>query len=74
MKIEILDLAKEDLIEAYFFYEEQESGLGDYFLLNLYADIELLTMFFGIHRKVYKKILPLPVKKISIYNLLYYSR
>jgi hypothetical protein len=35
MKIQILDLAKADLIEGYHFYEEREAGLGDYFLNNL---------------------------------------
>ena len=54
MKLEILDLAKDDLIEAYYFYESQENGLGNYFLSNLYQDIESLTIFAGIHRQVYK--------------------
>jgi hypothetical protein len=38
MKIQILDLAKADLIEGYHFYEDREVGLGDYFLANLYTD------------------------------------
>ncbi|MBN8420081.1 MAG: hypothetical protein J0L73_14280 [Verrucomicrobia bacterium] len=40
MKIQILDLAKEDLIEGYRFYEDVEAGLGGYFLTNLYTDID----------------------------------
>lgn len=54
MKIEILDLAKDDLISWFHFYEEKEAGLGDYFLSNLFSDIESLKVFGGIHRKSYK--------------------
>ena len=36
MKIEILDQAREDLIEGFYFYEDQQAGLGSYFLTNLY--------------------------------------
>ncbi|HMB96959.1 MAG TPA: hypothetical protein VKM36_00635 [Balneolaceae bacterium] len=54
MKLEILVLARNDLIEGYRFYEKQQSGLGDYFLVNLYADVESLKIFAGIHKKVYK--------------------
>ena len=54
MKIKILDLAERDLIEGFRFYEAQESGLGSYFLTNLYADIESLRIYFGIHERPYK--------------------
>ena len=54
MRIEILDQATEDLIEGFRFYEEQQTGLGSYFLTNLYADIESLRIYGGIHRKAYK--------------------
>ena len=50
MKIKILDLAEKDLIEGYRFYEAQQEGLGNYFLNNLYADIESLRSNAGIHR------------------------
>jgi hypothetical protein len=55
MRIEILDQAERDLIEGFRFYEEQEEGLGSYFLTNLYADIDLLHSLAGIHFKAYKK-------------------
>ena len=42
MNLHILDFARDDLIEGYFFYEDIESGLGDYFLACLYSDIEAL--------------------------------
>lgn len=53
MKIEILDQAKHDLIEGFRFYEEQGAGLGSYFLTNLYAEIESLKIYAGIHNKPY---------------------
>jgi len=54
MRVSILDAARDDLIEGFRFYEEKESGLGDYFLSSLYADIEALKIFFEIHPKAYK--------------------
>lgn len=47
MKIEILDEAEDDLIEGFHFYEAQQSGLGTYFLTNLYGDIESLRLHGG---------------------------
>ena len=49
--IEILDQAREDLIEGFHFYEEQQAGLGSYFLSNLYADIESLLLYSGSTKK-----------------------
>ncbi len=40
MKILVLDQAVEDLIEGFHFYEDQQEGLGAYFVANLRADIE----------------------------------
>jgi len=54
MRLQILDLARDDLIEGYHYYEDKEQGLGEYFLINLYSDIESLKLFGGIHRKVYR--------------------
>ncbi len=54
MRVEILDQAAEDLIEGYHFYEDQQKGLGSYFLNSLYADIESLKLYGGIHRQAYK--------------------
>ena len=54
MKIEILDTAQRDLIEGFHFYEEQGVGLGSYFLTSLYADVESLRVYGGIHGKPYK--------------------
>ena len=51
MRLQILDLARTDLIEGFHFYEDKERGLGRYFLVTLYADIESLKVFGGVHRK-----------------------
>ncbi len=39
MKIQILDIAQQDIIDGFNFYETT-TGLGDYFLDSIYADIE----------------------------------
>lgn len=49
MNIQILDVAERDIIEGYRFYEKQWPGLGQYFLDTIYADIESLHLYFGIH-------------------------
>ena len=54
MRLQILDLARRDLIEGFHFYEDKEKGLGDYFLVSLYSDIESLKVFGGTHRKAYR--------------------
>lgn len=54
MIIKILDLAERDLVEGFRFYEAQEAGLGSYFLTNLFADIESLRIYAGIHEKPFK--------------------
>lgn len=54
MKIQILDRAEQDLVQGFHFYETQQVGLGSYFLVNLYADIESLGLYGGRHQKAYK--------------------
>lgn len=49
MKIRILDATVQDLIDGYRFYEMQEAGLGRYFLDSLFADIDSLLLYAGIH-------------------------
>jgi len=49
MKIQILDLAIQDLQGGRDFYEKQQQGLGDYFLDSIFADIESLQLYAGIH-------------------------
>ena len=54
MNVEVLNLAKLDLLDSYHFYEEQQAGLGSYFLTSLYSDIESLRLYAGIHLKPHK--------------------
>ena len=49
MRIEILNLALEDLINGFGFYENQSKGLGDYFIDSIFSDIESLHLYAGIH-------------------------
>jgi plasmid stabilization system protein ParE len=53
MRLQILDLAKRDIIDGFHYYESKEEGLGNYFLVNIYADVESLKLFGGIHRQAY---------------------
>ena len=54
MKIRILDAAAQDLIDGARFYERQEQGLGEYFLDSLYADIDSLILYAGIHARSFR--------------------
>lgn len=49
MTIRILEPAKRDLINGFIFYEQQTSGLGNYFLNSLFSDIDSLMIYSGIH-------------------------
>lgn len=44
-------MAEADLLEGYVFYERQQAGVGDYFLDSLYAEIDALALYAGIHPK-----------------------
>lgn len=55
MKITILEAAMQDLVEGFAFYDRQESGLGAYFLDSLYADIDSLQLYAGIHPRHFGK-------------------
>jgi hypothetical protein len=49
MIIEISSGAEADVADGYWFYERQSIGLGDYFRSCMFADIESLRYFGGIH-------------------------
>jgi plasmid stabilization system protein ParE len=53
MKIKLLSSALEDLYEGRLFYERQGEGLGEYFFDSLFSDIDSLTLYGGIHPKVF---------------------
>jgi len=49
MTIQILESAKRDLVNGFYFYEKQKEGLGNYFLDSLYSDIDSLLIYSGMH-------------------------
>ena len=50
MKIQVLDIAQQDIIDGFNFYETT-TGLGHYFLDSIYAEIESLYLYHGIHTR-----------------------
>jgi hypothetical protein len=55
MKIKILESAIRDLLQGHRFYEQQEKGLGGYFIDSLFSDIDSLQIYAGIHSIHFKK-------------------
>jgi hypothetical protein len=53
VKLRILSLAENDLLDGFRFYERQSAGVGSYFLETLLADIESLRLHAGVHRRVF---------------------
>lgn len=53
MRVRILESALADLDRGRIFYEAQKEGLGDYFLDAMFAEIDSLVLFAGIHRQVF---------------------
>jgi plasmid stabilization system protein ParE len=53
MRIKILFSAIEDLYLGRVFYEKQGDGLGEYFFDTLFSDIDSLTLYAGIHLKIF---------------------
>lgn len=51
MEIRLLESAKEDLRDGWSFYERQSSGLGEYFLDCVQADIRSLILYAGVHAR-----------------------
>ena len=47
--ITITQAAQDDLLAGYWFYEQQNAGIGSYFLDSLFADIDRLQISAGIH-------------------------
>ena len=53
MTIRILGSALEDLHAGRQFYENQVEGVGEYFFNALFADIDSLALYAGIHQKIF---------------------
>ncbi len=51
MQVHITRAAESDLLNGFDFYERQQSGIGEYFLDSLFADIDALMLSGGIHAK-----------------------
>ncbi len=51
MQLRILPSAFKDLEHGRAFYAEHGEGLGEYFLDSLFADIDSLLLYAGIHIK-----------------------
>jgi plasmid stabilization system protein ParE len=49
MKIIISESTYNDLSDGFWFYEQQQSGLGSYFQESLFSDIDSLKLYAGIH-------------------------
>ncbi|PPK76176.1 hypothetical protein B0F87_104268 [Methylobacter tundripaludum] len=49
MKVQVLRSAIEDLAAGRKFYDRQEAGVGDYFFDSLFAEIDSLALYGGIH-------------------------
>jgi len=50
MRVRVLTSAFKDLSAGREFYERQADGIGDYFLDSVFADIDSLALYGGIHR------------------------
>ena len=50
MKVVVLDEAERDLADGYWFYENQEEGVGACFLIQLLSELESLPRYAGIHQ------------------------
>jgi plasmid stabilization system protein ParE len=53
MKLRILRPALEDLAAGRQFYDGQREGVGGYFFNSVFAEIDSLVLYGGIHRMVF---------------------
>ena len=54
MKVKDVVILKEvadDMLDGKAFYDQKESGVGDYFWDSVFADIESLIIYAGIHNR-----------------------
>jgi len=52
MKVRVLTSAFNDLVAGREFYDKQGAGLGDYFFDSVFADIDSLALYGGIHLQI----------------------
>ena len=51
MIVKILSAASKDLVNGHKFYERQSPGVGEYFIDEIFAEIDTLKLNGGIHPK-----------------------
>ena len=49
MRLKISSDARDDLVDGFWFYENQRAGLGQYFRSSVIADIDSLYVYAGVH-------------------------
>lgn len=49
MRVELSDDAEQDLLVGIAFYDQQEKGVGDYFLNAMASDLRSLSVLGGVH-------------------------
>ncbi len=54
IRISLTETALQGINEGFWFYEDQEVGLGDYFESCMKADIDGLRVTAGIHRRIHR--------------------
>ncbi len=53
MRIRVLRSARKTIMTGFWFYENQESGLGRYFIDSIMSDLRSLDVSGGIHQIAY---------------------
>ena len=53
MRVKLSKSAENDLLNAFWFYENQNDGIGNYFKSSVGTDIESLKIYGGIHPTVH---------------------
>ncbi|MFT7640325.1 MAG: plasmid stabilization system protein ParE [Pirellulaceae bacterium] len=52
MRVELRTEARNDIFDAASFYEIQREGLGNEFVESVFADLAVLELQAGVHRKI----------------------
>ena len=70
MQIRLASAAEQDLQDGFLFYEMQQQTLGSYFLDSVYADIDSLILYAGVHAKPLGRFHRALAKRFPICHLL----
>lgn len=49
MNVRIVEIAMQHIIDGAWFYDEQEFGVGQYFINCIFSDIDRLSVIGGVH-------------------------